>query len=145
MTSVVVSGALIKLYVNETEYHEVDQISWNISYSEDPIYGIDSVFPQEIMPNRVSVSGTITGMRVKYTGGLQGKGALPLITDIQKSPYISIRVADKTTGEDLFYIQEGKVNSQSTSIAAKGIAKTSFNFIGMVPIETLDRFNGSTP
>ena len=133
-----VSGATVRVWLNGNIFPEISSISWNISYGEEEIIGIDSGFPQEIASNRILVSGSISGMRLKFSGGLQAKNAIAPIIDILKSPYISIRIEDRSTGETLLSVPEAKVIDQSAQTAAKGILSYSFRFKGMVPYETND-------
>lgn len=138
MKSLVLTGACIKLYLNNKIYKEVQQIAWTIDYGESEIYGIDSHLPQEIAPGRTSIRGTITGIRIKYSGGIQAYDAKSLIKDILAAPYISIRINDRASKEDILFIQSAKVTNQKMSIA-KGTAKLSFDFSGLIPYEALDR------
>lgn len=136
---VVLQSAAIKLYINNSLYKEVQQISYVIDYGESSIYGIDSPHPQEITSTRTSVRGSISGIRLKYSGGIQAYNARPLITDILSSPYVSIRIQDRASGEDLIFIPQAKVNRQTTQIPLKGVVKVSFDFEGIIPFEPLDR------
>lgn len=135
----ILSGAAIKLYINNKVYKEVQQISYNLDYGEYPIYGIDSAFPQEIAPGRAAVTGSVSGIKIKYSGGVQAYDARPLIKDLLAAPYISIRIADRSTGEDLLFIQSAKITNQSFNVSAKGTVKIQFNFMGLIGMEPLDR------
>lgn len=139
MKHVVLQGAAVKIYINNKLYKEADQVSYNIDYGAGEIYGIDSPFPQEIAPGRVSVQGAINGIKIKYSGGLQAYEALPPIADILSSPYISIRIQDRASTEDLLFIPSAMITAQSVQIPARGIYRLSFNFKGLVPFEPLDR------
>ena len=68
----VLRGADIRVYVSGNEYPECQSLSWNIDYGEEPTYGIDSPFAQEISSDKISVQGTVSGVRIKLSGGLQG-------------------------------------------------------------------------
>lgn len=137
--SVLLTGALIKVYLNNQLYNTVQAISYSIDYGELPIYGVDSPFPQEIGPGRVSVSGAIQGLRIKYSGGVQAFNGRPTIFDTLASPYISIRIQDRASGEDILFIPSAKINRQDFQASAKGTAKLNLSFTGLVPFEPLDR------
>ena len=137
--SIVLVGANIKVYLNGEIYPEVQSISYTIDYGEQEIYGIDQVFPQEIAVTKVSVNGSITGIRTKYSGGLQAKGIRPLIFDVLNAPYISLRVVDRSNGEDIIYIPSLKVSDESFGAAAKGMVNLSYKFKGIMPLNPLDR------
>jgi len=137
--SIVLKGADIKLYLNDQLYPEVQALSYIIDYMENEIYGIDQVFPQEITTTKVSVSGSVDGIRTKYSGGLQAKALRPLIFDIVAAPYVNLKIVDRSTGEEILYIPNIKVGSESFSVAAKGVAKIGFKFKGLIPLNPLDR------
>jgi hypothetical protein len=134
-----ISGAQIKIYINGIVYDEAQQLDYTIDYGEEPIYGIDSFFPQEIKITRISVQGTISGLRVKDSNGLQGYSIRPGVRDSVFAPYISIRIADRETGEDILFIPNAKVTNERSSVSAKGVMKTTFSFTGLQPQQPLDR------
>lgn len=137
--SLVLTGAHIKVYLNNKVYKELRSFSLSVDYGESEIYGIDSAYAQEIAPNKVSVRGSFSGIRVKYSGGLQASNLRPLFQDFAASSYISIRVVDRSTGEDIVLIPRAKIMRESHSAAAKGVYSLSFDFAGIVPLFALDR------
>lgn len=137
--STVISGALIKIYLNGKLYSESQSAQWSTDFGEKPIYGVDTPFPQEIGSTRYSVSGSITGLRIKLSGGLQGNGAVRPTIEFLKSPYVSIRIQDRSTREDLIYIPNAKIANQSWQVQAKGVLRLSFQFVGLVGFEPVDR------
>ena len=134
-----IAGAHLKLYINGQVYEEVQQINYTIDYGEEPIYGIDSVFPQEIKITRISVQGSVSGLRIANSNGLQSSNIRPGIRDSVFAPYISIRLYDRRTGEDIMFIPYARVTNEKLDVSAKGTAKVSFNFIGLQPQQPLDR------
>lgn len=136
---IVLTGAHIKLYINNQVYKLVQSISITVDYGEQEIYGIDAEHAQEIAPTRLSVRGSVNGLRVKNSGGLQAQNMRPLFVDLIASPYISIRIQDRSTGEDILFIPNAKVSSETHSIATKSTYKMNFNFVGQVPLFALDR------
>ena len=134
-----IAGAHLKLYINGKAYNEVQQLDYAIDYGEEAIYGIDSVFPQEIKITRISVSGNVSGVRVANSNGIQGQSLRPGIRDSVFAPYISIRVTDIRTGEDIIVIPYARVKNEKSSVSAKGIMKVSFSFLGLQPQQPLDR------
>lgn len=137
--SLVLTGAQIKLFINNKVYKEVQSVTLEIDYGETEIYGIDSIWPQEIATTRASVRGSVSGIRVRYSGGLQASNIRPLFTDMAASPYISIRIQDRSTGEDIAFLANAKVTRERHSAATKGSYKLSFDFVGMIPYMALDR------
>lgn len=137
--SIVLTGALIKLYINNKLYKEAQSVAYVIDAGEQEIYGIDSPFPQEIASTRATVSGSVTGVRIRASNGLQAYNARPLVKDLMKAEYISIRIQDRSSGEDILFIPNAKITQQTFQSAAKGVVRLSFNFKGLVGFEALDR------
>lgn len=138
--SKVVRGADIILWINDVIYPQVNSAAWDIDWGEQPIYGIDDPFPQEIAPvGRVSVQGSISGLKLRFDGGLQGAQIRSIIGSILSAPYISIRIQDRVVKEDLLYIVDGKVSRERVQVQAKGLVSINFNFIGTKPFQPLDR------
>lgn len=133
------TGAHIVVYINNAKYKAVQGISFTIDYGEQEIYGIDCPYPQEIAGTRISVRGKIDGLRLKNNGGLQGANARPLFVDAVASSYISIRIQDRQSQEDILFIPNAKISNQQHSIGAKAVYKMNFDFVGQIPLEALDR------
>ncbi len=132
-------AAKIKVYINNKVYKEVQSLNFMVDYGETEFYGIDAAYPQEIATNRITVRGSINGIRCTMSGGLQGVNMRPLFVDIAASPYISIRIQDRQTGEDIIFIPKCKVTKESHSIPAKGVYRLNFDFVGQIPLFALDR------
>lgn len=132
-------GAQIKLYVNNKLYNEVQSVSFVVDYGETSIFGIDAAYAQEIASEKITVSGNVSGIRTKMSGGLQSMNLRPLFTDTLANPYVSIRIQDRSSGEDILYIPKAKVTKESHSIVSKAIYKLNFDFIGQIPLFALDR------
>ena len=139
----VITGAQVQLFVNGVVYNEVQQLSYTIDYGEEPIYGIDSVFPQEIKITRISIQGSVSGVRVKGSNGLQGYNLRPKVMDSFFAPYVSLRIASRLTGEDIMFIPYARITNEKLDVTAKGIVKSSFSFIGLQGQQTLDRPKGA--
>ena len=132
-------ASAILLYINNKKYNPTMGLSFTIDYNEQQIFGIDSPWAQEIASNRVTVTGNVNGIRTVQSGGLQGGNLRPAFTEIAASPYISIRVTDRISGEDIMLITTAKVTSESHSISPKGVYLLNFSFIGQIPLMALDR------
>jgi len=137
-TSQVLSGACCKVYLAGKVYPPCQSVNFTIDYGEDAIYGIDSVFPQEIAITRLIVQGTITGLIIKGMGGLQAYDIRPKILDILRNPYISLKITDRATDTDIITVPNIKICQEQISILAKGIVKVSFNFKGIIPMTPID-------
>jgi hypothetical protein len=131
-------GAEIKVYLNNKLYAVTQSVSYTIDYQEEPIFGIDSIYPQEISTTKIMISGSIAGLVLKMDGGLQGLGIRPLINQALQSPYISLRIQDRANQTDLLFVDRIKVTKESFSSQAKGLVSVSFSFVGIMPLQTLD-------
>lgn len=134
-----IQGAAVKVFINGQLWGAVQEISWTLDYSEQELYGIDSPFPQEIHGVKTSAYGSIKGLRIRQSNGLQGIQARPVIHEVLSSPYISIRVQDRFSGEDLVFFPRAKVASETHSVPAKGILSVSFQFRAMAGWQPMDR------
>lgn len=139
MALLTLAGPHIKVFINNKVYPYIKQLSLNIDYGESEIYGIDAEYAQEIAPTRVSVRGSVIGLRVKLSGGLQAMNMRPGFGDIAAGPYISIRIQDRTTQEDILFIPHAKVTKESHVVAVKQTYQLNFDFVGQVPLFALDR------
>lgn len=139
MSQRTIAGSHIKVYINGKVYNEVQQLDYTIDYGEEAIYGIDSIFPQEVKTSRISITGGLSGVRVANSNGLAGYGARHGIRDSMFAPYVSIRIFDRKTGEDILFVPFAKVTSESFSASAKGTVKVSFKFTGLQAQQPLDR------
>lgn len=139
MSQFSIAGAQIIVYINEKKFTTSQALNFSVDTGETAIYGIDSPFAQEIATTKVTVSGNINGLRLRNSGGIQGVNGKSLIVDLISAPYISLRVQDRVTKEDIIFIPRCKIGNESHSVSAKGIYKINFSFIGIIPLMALDR------
>lgn len=139
MNALTLSGAQVKVFINNVEYGPAQGLSLVVDRGEQEIYGIDTPFPQEIAVTRIASSGQISGIRIAGGGGLQAKGILTKLKDVLAAPYVSIRVSDRKTGEDIAYCPQAKVINENHSVAAKQTYKLSFSFKAVAVYSPLDR------
>jgi len=133
-----VHGALIVIKINGKIYNECQAASWTMGNSIKKIYGVDSPVPMEIIETTDGVSGSLSGVTLNFSGGLQGIEAIPLATAFFSAPYISIRIYNRFTAESLLFIPKAVIGDRSYSVAARGILRVSFNFEGIAGFEVLD-------
>jgi hypothetical protein len=139
MADYTLKGADIFLYINNKLYNCGQGISYTIDSQADEIYGVDSYYPQEIVPRRGSVTGTIRGIRTRNSGGLVALGIRPPASKPLAGSYCSIRIKDRLSGEDIIFIPQCMVYNDVDQVDAKGTYKLSFNFKGVVAISSADR------
>jgi hypothetical protein len=138
MTSLSLTGGHINVYINNKLYKQTQSLTLDIDYSEEEIYGIDTPWAQEIAGGRARVHGSIRGLRFKNSGGLQGSNIRPGFMDMAASPYISIRIQDRSSNEDIALITNAKTTNEKHSID-KGVYKLDFDFVGQIILYALDR------
>ena len=136
--AIVLRGVDCRLYISGNEYPEVQSINFTVDYGEQEIYGIDSPYPQEIAVTRISVQGQVSGVSVKLKGGLQGHDIRTTIDKILHHPYTSLRIKDRHSDKDIFWLPQMKVTNETFSVNAKGVATVTFNFKGIIPYFPLD-------
>lgn len=139
MALLTLTGANIKVYINNKVYPYIKSLSMTIDYGEQEIYGIDAEYAQEIAPTKISVRGSVQGMRVKLSGGLQAMNMRPLFTDIAAGPYISIRIQDRSTQEDILFIPNAKITKEAHVVSVKQSYQLNFDFVGQIPLFALDQ------
>jgi hypothetical protein len=136
---VVITGAQITISWNNVQYKEIADISFTIDYGEEPIYGIDSQYAQEIAGGKIMVSGQVNGFRLKNSGGLEAKNLRSLFTDVTANPYVSLLVVDRSTQENILLVPQCKIANQTHSIPNRGTYKLNFSFKGMIALTAMDR------
>lgn len=136
--TVILNGAQIKVYINGKVWKQCQSITYTIDYGLESIYGVDSAFPQEISPGRITVQGALSGVYTNGDGGLQGAEITPRIIQVLYQPYISLRIKDRKTDKDIFFCPQIIVSNENTSVNAKGTVKVSFNFRGIIPYSAED-------
>lgn len=137
--ALILVGANVKVYINNKVYPAVQSINLSIDYGEQEIYGIDSPYPQEIAGTKMTIRGSITGLKVKNNGGIQGVNMRPLFTDFAASPYVSIRIQDAASKEDIVFIPHAKIIRETHTAAIKTTYKMNIDFAGQIPYMALDR------
>ena len=129
--SVTLSGSQIRLFINGIEYGQAQSIQYTIDTADQEIYGIDSIFPQEIAPVRSQVYGSISGIRIeddKNSFDLQTMGIRDNNDTVMGGGYSSIKLVSRKTGNPIIEIPMARISGEQFSVSAKGTAKVSFNF-----------------
>lgn len=135
----VISGALCRLYVNNKIYTVAQSVSLDVDTGEYPIFGINSPYPQEIAGGgQVNIRGSVRGVRIKQSGGVQGSNLRPLFSDIAASNYVSLRLEDRSSGETIWSIPKAKITKVDEPIAIKSTYKVNFDFVGQILFWPLD-------
>ena len=137
--SLIVTGALCRLYINNKIFTVAQSVSIQQQTGEYEIFGINSPYAQELAGGgQISVRGSVRGVRVKNSGGLQGVNARPLFSDAAASNYVSLRLEDRSTGETIWNIPKAKLTNINESVQIKGVYQVSFDFVGQILFWPLD-------
>ena len=134
----IVKGADVKIFISGNQYKEAQSITWTVDCGDSEIFGIDSQFAQEIAPTRVTVQGSVSGVLLKLSGGLQGHEIRTKINEVLHGAYTSLRVKDRSVDRDLLWLPQMKVTSETYQITSKSTVRVSFNFKGIIPYFPLD-------
>ena len=136
----VIAGGSVRLYINNVVYSVAQSVSLEVTTGEYAIYGINAPYAQELAGGgQVSVSGSIKGVRINNSGGIQGSvNGRPLFSDVAASNYISIRVESRKTGELLWSVPKAKITKTSDVIATKQVYSLSLEFIAQIAFFPLD-------
>ena len=132
MQTLLQTGAGVKLIINGSIVGFATGLSFTRQSNSKFIYGIDSPIPQEIALTTYGVQGTLTGIRVRDGGGLDGPGIMDLstVSKFFNFKYCNIEVVDRATNKTIYTIQKSVFDSDSWSIQAKSIITFSANFKG---------------
>ena len=133
MLQSVLTGAGVKLLINGAVVGFATGITINRSQNVKYIYEIDSPYAIEIMPTSYTVGGTLTGIRLRGNGGLDGPGIMGLsnIQDLFFQKYCNIEVIDRQTSKINYSIQNVLFDQDSWAINSKNVITFSANFKGI--------------
>lgn len=124
------SGARVKLYINNRMLGEVTSMSFVSSTEKRPAFGIDATEPFEFVPGVTSIRGTVSILRPAGLGSLEGYGFTESFekTPIQK--YVSIMLLDRKSNVPVFQCNRAVIHRQSWTVPSRGIMSGQFEFEG---------------
>jgi hypothetical protein len=139
MNSLTITGALCRIYINNKIYTVAQSVNIEQDTGEYSIYGINSPYPQEIAGGGQNmVRGSVKGIRIRNSGGIQGSNGRPLFSDLAASNYVSLRLEDRSTSETIWSIPNAKISRVTEGVQTKGVYSLSFDFIGQIMFWALD-------
>jgi hypothetical protein len=122
-----VSGARVVLKINDSLMGFSFGVSWEISTDYREINTIDDYQAWELVPNRISVSGTISGFHLPHKSptliGIQSD-VLSFLFD----KYLTIEVRDSATNVLLFFTNKAVIVNRSEVINAESLATLNLRF-----------------
>lgn len=132
MLESILHGAGLKLYINGVVIGYATGINFTRSQGVKPIYELDSPFVAELMPTTYSISGSLSGIRIREVAGLDTNGIMDLNT-VQAfflQQYVDIELVDRRSGKVVWTIQRCIFSQDSWSVSARSISTFSANFMG---------------
>ena len=121
------SGARCVLRVNGKIIGFAFAISWDIKTSVTEINTIDDYLPYELAPQRIEVTGAISGFRIPGSG----PSIMLIQTDIESflhQRYIDIEVRDSQTDNLIFLANKALITSRTENIKIDQLADMTLSF-----------------
>lgn len=128
-----IASAACRLYINGKIIGAATSITYTRDQGVRPIYGIDNPLAQEIaITGPYSVRGALSGLKVRFTGGLDGLGIINASTlqEYFNQNYCTIELVDRKLNRTIGKIDKAIFNVDSVSAAAKDFVTVSAQFIG---------------
>jgi hypothetical protein len=121
------SGARCILRVNSKIIGFATAISWEIKTSAIEIITIDDFLPYELAPQRIEISGNISGFRIPGSGPSYSLIQSDINSFLHQR-YIDIEVRDSQTDNIIFATKKAMVVSRSEHIRIDQLADMSLSF-----------------
>lgn len=125
------TGAGLKLYVNNRVFGIVVSFEWSADGGRRAIMGLDQIVPFELAPGGNTVKMKIDCIRIKNDGGLEGRGIAASDHNLLLEKYISIILVDRHTGKTVFKCDRAAVNTQTWRVEARGLMRGSITLEGI--------------
>lgn len=135
--SVVVAAHLV-VFINGKRFGECMGMEWEQATPHTERMGLDSLTPVELSPVATKVSGSFQTLRIRATGGLEGRGIVAPFRHLPREKYFSILVISRQDGTRIFRADHCKVVSQRWRVQAKGRLEGSFSFAGLDAANEID-------
>lgn len=132
MQSKSVVGSQIKCYVNNRLFGICTGFEYTIDVGRKAIYGLDQITPFELAAGVYSVKGKMDFNKVRYDGGLEGRGLVASQDKMLLEKYIGIVLVDRVTDTVIFQADFATINNQSWEVKAKGIMTGSCTFEAII-------------
>lgn len=132
-----VSGARCVLKINDKIVGFAFSVSWNIKTAYQEIREIDNILPVELAPTLISVTGSLSTLRLPMRGaGVEGWQ--PNMLAFLDSKYITLEVRDSETDTLLFYSSKVAITNRSETINIDDLASVQLQWtaIGFMDEQT---------
>ena len=135
------TGARTILRINKKIVGFAFGVEWNINTAQQEINTIDDYLPAEIAPQRIHVTGTISGLHIPGQSPTKEEYQANVLSFLAHQ-YIEIEVRDSQTDELLFHTSKAAISSRQESIQAGQMAKMTLQFVA---IGWVDEMSPSNP
>jgi len=124
------NGAGVVLKINGALAGFATGMTFTRTLSTKVINEIDSPFAAEIMPTTYIVQGTLSGLRVRGSGGLDGYGIMNVSTPINffSQQYCIIEVVDISSKTTIYTFQKVVFDQDSWNVQSRSLFTFSANF-----------------
>ena len=135
----VISGARALVSLNGTPYAAGYVLDYSFDTSTYPIHSVDDPLPQELVPDKISVSMSVRIFRTPDNDPVQQKLALPAdpagITSVDlgytQFRYITVELRDSVTDAVILYVPRAMVTRRSGSVASEGLLSETLSLTGI--------------
>jgi len=143
--SSIITGAAVRLLVNG----KVVGLGTSVNIQRDqgikPIYGVDAVTPQELAttgPYRVS--GSITGLRTRESGGFDGLQIVNAATlsDYFNQKYCTLELIDRKTNIVIAKVEQVLFSSDTMQVSARSVMTIPASFTGTFLVTEVSQKSG---
>lgn len=121
------SGARTILRINGKPCGFAFGVSWRINTSVTENNTIDDYFPAELVPQRITVEGSISALHIPGQGVGQQLWQ-PDALNFLFQQYIAIEVRDSATDQLLFYTSKAMITSRQEDIRVDQLANVQLSF-----------------
>lgn len=121
------SGARCTLKVNGKLVGFAFAISWNINTTVIENNTIDDYLPYELVPQRVTVDGTISTLHPPGTTA-STLGWQPDVLSFLFQPYVSIEARDSATNQIIFATDKAMITNRSEEIRIEDLSSTTLRW-----------------
>jgi len=131
MSTNLVTGARLILYVNGKKFAPVNSFSPVEDSPHREVHGIDSLEPIELVQGPLTCSGMFTIYRQVHDGGVEGAGMKATWDAETRSKYFSILIVDRITDTIIWESRKNSIVRQSWNFPAKGYVTGNIMFKGL--------------
>lgn len=121
------SGARCVLKINSKLVGFAFAVSWRISTNYVEINTVDDPLPNELVPQRITVDGTISALHIPGTSATTELWQ-PDVLSFLFHQYVTIEVRDSQTDALLFYTNKAVITSRQEDIRVDQLSNVTLSF-----------------